>query len=676
MGEPVRDTASRGALNDGSAPSRLVLQDEVDRLRLSNQAGQSGCEPQGRAGRVKEEPRVIDLRENPLHKPERLTRAELENLQYLQGELLSLRKCQLHQEAEKNKAEGKPADSPAIILERLKKLETSLKQEYESGEYGINTRQLYGRMVAWIENQAIPDSLSNGVRYGVSSRLKLPPCSIRYGEERSSVWDLGLDTSIDKELLPSEADLNKLEAVSNWLTESAKSINTASLEQMMAQEIPNRGFPPGWLDRSGDNHEQKLQMCAERVGLAATAQYCLQAMDLLHRLGGKFPMDPPPGCDPASLERDKDGNVILEKIKLDLPDGLNPQSQSEKEKIDRLNSWVNKNIDLITQAEEQLKAACTGIAPPLSIREAQPEEGFGSVVVNADGKGKLSARTLPPGKDGEPATEGTRYNLTTNDYRVERDDKGNIKVTPTIQYWDVPFFSPHNVRKTAVTDPIDLSSRTYSPDAFVPVVRNGVLEMVQAKDLASIHDEDNKSQENSKTLRLVMDGVISAIMIGSGVGEAYGAAELLSARFGLGAIRTVAGLMGSIEGSAGANESSLVRNAMLARGVYFVGDSALHLHSLWKAWRAARGALSGAAEGADAAAEAGAEALSNAQKLANVIKAAGGLAIDLPMSYMIMSDFHRKRVNKALERHDPARGVLRSVDDMSHDNAVRLRAKQ
>lgn len=576
----------------------------------SSKRGQEGVKTL-QDSKSKESVQSLDL--NFKRPPEKRTVAEMENLNYLKEELLSFKQMQLLRLNQLDKENGKDEKSPEEVARELEAIRTAVSRETDALEFGINTRFLYREMVTWLQRDAIPTALKVQAELGVAGPM--PPFAFRIKGENAGQFDMELDTELDRTKLPTESDLDKLSAAGKWLTDEKKLI---------------------------EKTKRELHTLVEAV------QMGVQAMDFLHQAGGNFPLNLPPNCQ---VERDAEGNVS--KVNLDLPYPLSQKTPEDREKIKQLKDWHDRNMENIKQASKELLVASAG-QHLFSNLEFQAKGGSGIVKFQRDVNGNVSATTQAPAENDKQ--DGQKYNLITTDYSVKDLGNGKIEVTPSVQYWDVPRISPHNIWKTAVGEKVEMPKVTYSATDFVPVVKEGKTELVQAKDLAKFHADEADSQKSSLKKKLILDAVVSTALIGSGAYAAYAATSTLAA--GAGVLRAAFGLAGAMEGSAGAQEHTETRWAMHARHAYFAFDALHNAHKfssvVGRKLLGMAPAVGAGVEGAAATGEAvGAiKEMSRAETALKVGAAVTGLAIDMPMNYVVISDIWDSWEREAESRHN------------------------
>lgn len=510
----------------------------------------------------------------------RLNETELKNLLALQQQLLNLRGFELEHE-QKN---GKQVHSQQQIRSELERLKVGLEKDYRDQRFGVATCSAYQNCVRWLERNGISNQISaveqtdRSITDAGTTPFKLRvnfaqgplTGSISGGlapDKTPSSQEPPISTGLDPTKLPNERALGTLNETAKWLGRTEAILKDHATEK----KIRERGLPPAWNDRTGANPDVSQETGTNLIQLATRVQDYVKAMDQLHRIDGKFPFKLPPGC---TVDRDSEGKI--KNVTPDLPQDLRIHHPDNERKIEQLTKWLKEHGPQIADTYRKVRDVAVDRAPLLRYG-LEADSGY---VSTTDQK---HFRELPQTKPGEQKPPGQEYNVSSWDYQVKQLPDGRIEVTPIVQHLSAPTFAADLRGRTPIGPRFEHNelTRVYKPDELVPVQVNGCLRLVEAKNLAAVHDSDKQYQDSSGRVRAAVNTAVIGLMLYSGVGELYGA-------LGAGGALTEAATLGQVLPAAlrtGVAGSMLFDNEAIratdfgraiddARQVYFLADMA------------------------------------------------------------------------------------------------------
>ncbi|MBY0550543.1 MAG: hypothetical protein K2W95_24910 [Candidatus Obscuribacterales bacterium] len=597
---------------------------------------------------------VFDEALNPVDGAARrpLSGDDLKRAQYLQQTLTNL--VPVFFSADRT---GFDKMSDLQIKERLRQHEKETEQltkdltkEKADGVFGPATKLAYERYVAWLQ-AAVPatvvelDSLKLQLPSGTPISLETDRLGRASDPElyRALAADgqLALDLQLPTGKLPTDEQLNKLDAAYNWLARSAdavKSVRQKHQEDVINGIISDQGLPDGWKRRSGDNFETWVNSAENVVNLAVRTRNYIEAMQSLFKASrhADFPLEMPPGTTlvvrdsygkehkltevSSAVSRSVLKSGTLTKIKLDLPADLRQEEPGNKEKLERLRDWLHRVGDKVDQAVGELRSLNKN--KDAVIMFGDHEVANGKAVFNPKGEFVKIADAKYVPKGGEYLRD---FNLAGYSFDVEQindgPDAGKFRIKQYIQAEKAYWYSYQNIRQLGVEQvgkPMKVDEKIVGPDDFVPVRTGDKIELVMAKNLLMYKRVQQAWYYGEKGLAVTMDAAMLAsgvIEIGAAVRGARIAATSTHAALklstsgaawevGKGLVRV--GVAGAgILNNAGGRDFEAGRTINHLRGLYFLGDVSLGLACTgWQLFRAGKAA----------------EALSTADKVHTIIR--------------------------------------------------------
>lgn len=537
---------------------------------------------------------------------EKLAPEELGRLKYLQEQIAAMRREELCFDRQPG------VETPEQLEKLLQKEKEAMERELQTGVFGPESRFLYMHVLNWVAKQ----NGTQNMPLLISDRSGLETLPSLFLEVKAKEM-LGLSPY----KMPTEKDLDLIDQANLTYLERTK---PARIDENLADLIRKRELPETWKDRSGDA-EAKRDRATELTGLAALVQEYVKAVDFLNKAGANLQIDLPQG---ASLERDSSGNIS--KVNLDLPQSLDEKNTIEEK---RLRDWVEKNQDQLCKIQVEIDRSLV--------------EGF--LCVGAfESSGNVNVDEYD-----------ANFNYVTRDYLAEEKD-GKIHVTPSTSYWSVPFLSVHNLGKELVSTKSE-QTRVYEAGDLVPVLANGKMRLVQAKELGSLHEQELSSQSFWENLSLGADLALSTAMVCTGAAElavAYRGARYFSGALSAG--RMAVGAAITLE-NAGAKEYMFGRAASELRHLCFALDSGRALYDLGKG---SLTAASSSVAGAEATQGLGliGRSLAAAENTGKFIFAATGVPMSGLVIYGGTTKWAERLREKIYGKHDPFAGASRALD--------------
>ena len=574
--------------------------------------------------------------EDALDKLPKLTGDDQKRAQYLQDTLKNLVPVFMEPKLTEEQKKLKPDEQSTLVRNQMKEMREALQKEREAGVFGPASQEMYKQYVAWLQ-KAVPET----IRELDSLGLALPPGSpIPLDSDRQGRMidpqlykalaadeRLGLNLNLEPGKLPSDAQLDKLDAVYAWLGKSnevAAEYRGKQRDTMLNKLMDDNGLPQGWRKQPGENDSTWRNSAEEMVDLAIRTRNYVEAMQSLFKASrnADFPIELPRGTkltieDSSGKQHVIDANQLVDgatrsllkngtikEVKLDLPQDLRQEDPANREKIARLRDWLTAHGEKIDQAVSQLKKVQDN--PDSVIMFGDQEVANGKALFNAKGEfvQLVSGKYTP--KAGEKVED---MNLIGYDFQVEQikdgPDKGKYKITQTIQAEKAPWYAYQNIRAFGIEkigQPMKVDEKIISADDFVPVRNGSKIELVKAKNLESFKTMQQTWYYGEKALSITMDAamlVSGTIEVGAAIKgarlAAVGAEAALKLGFreaaweiGKGALRV--GVAGAgIFNNAGARSTEWGRTINTARGIYFLADIGLGLASTgWNLFRAGK----------------------------------------------------------------------------------------
>lgn len=587
-----------------------------------------------------------------VEKPVKLEGEDLKRAQFLQDTLKNLVPAYMEAKLTEEQQKLKPEERNDIIKKQMETLRDALKKEREEGVFGPATQEAYKQYVNWLQ-KAVPET----IRELDSLGLALPPGSpIPLDSDRqgraidpqlykalAADERLALQLKLEPGKLPTDAQLDKLDSVFNWLAkanESAADTRGKQRDSMLNKVMDENGLPQGWRKQPGDNPLTWRSSAEEMVDLAIRTRNYVEAMQSLFKASrnADFPIELPRGTkltveDSSGKRHEIDANQLVDssvrsilkngtikEVKLDLPQDLRQEDPANREKIARLREWLSTHGEKIDQAVGELAKLQKN--PDAVIMFGDQEVPNGKALLNAKGEfvALVSGKYTP--KAGERVED---MNLIGYDFQVEQitegENKGKYKITQTIQAEKAPWYAYQNIRAFGIDkvgQPMKVDEKIISADDFVPVRNGSKIELVKAKNLESFKNMQQTFYYGEKAIAITMDAamlVSGTIEVGAAIKgarlAAVGAEAALKMGFreaaweiGKGAVRV--GVAGAgIFNNAGARDTEWGRTVNTARGIYFLADIGLGLASTgWNLFRAGKAT----------------EALTSAEKVHTIIR--------------------------------------------------------
>ena len=494
----------------------------------------------------------------------------------------------------------------------VKRQKEEILAEQKKGEFGPASQKAYGQYLDWLQKATVP-----GVFAKLNDlNLAAPPGSPVVAQKGDT--DLralaaagrlpGDFLKIDRKKAPTLEEAQRIENALEWVQKSTNSINEvqgAQQDKRLDEIIHRQGLPLAWQYKEGGDKIAWRASAREMVDLAVRTTREVDAMDRLHRAGGRFALELPPG---AILKRDESGKIT--KVHLDLPQDLRQSDPRNEAKIERLRKWLDEKTPKIQQAVNELTKGQDNTSTAFSWGGTEVSS------VRDDGGKRLSAqglfdkddhllRVIDPRKikPGDIPAGGSVKDINLLDQRfdVTTLPNGDIQVNQTVQAEKVPWYGYQNLGAAHVGHEMEIGQQTFKPDDFVTVSNGGKLEVIPARDLQQWKQDQQLFYYGGKTISVAMD----IAMVASGtveVGAALKAGRLLAAGIETaGALSAKQALRTGMEGTAratmglaGLGNNAELRNTDLGEAIesirskYFLLDSARGLTQLSKLGSAAK----------------------------------------------------------------------------------------
>lgn len=608
--------------------------------------------PADAPARPVEAARPADAPARPQDRPGALQGDDAKRATYLQQTLFNMAPmfAQVKYTEEELKT-MKPEDRLNKAKKQIEEMQKELKDEQGPPPvFGPATQKYYQQYTEWLQ-RAVPET----VRELDSLKLAIPPGAPielpKDAEGRTMNPELYKALAADKELaldlqvkpgqLPTDAQLNKLDATFNWLARSNESANEARSRQrdaVVTRLIKENGLPEAWNKKPGDDPNSWRASAEEMVDLALRTRNYVEAMQSLYKASkdGDFPIDLPRGTklimeapggrekvitdqqlnDPSTRWLLKEGKI--KEVQLDLPADLRQENPANAEKIQRLRQWLNDNGDRIDKSVSRLKDYQAN--PDAIIMFGDSEVRNGKALMDKDGN---FVRLVDGRYQAKPGEQIKDCNLVGYDFQAEQvkdgPNAGKIRVTQTINAEHAPPWAYQNIRAFGVEKlgSMKVDEKFLDPDDFVPVRHGDKIEMIKAKNLASFRAAEEFAYYGEKGLSITMDVAMTAtglVEVGAALKGARIAASGAQAalrltateaawEIGKGTVRVGVGAAGLFN-NAGARDTNWGQTLNTARGIYFLGDVGLGLANTgWNLFRAGKAA----------------EAMTSAQKVHTII---------------------------------------------------------
>ncbi|MBX9687013.1 MAG: HEAT repeat domain-containing protein [Candidatus Obscuribacterales bacterium] len=523
----------------------------------------------------------------------------------------------------------KPQEKAERVRKAVEDLRAELAKEKEAGVFGPATQKAYEQYTNWLQ-KAVPatikelDSLQLSLPAGSPIELE----TNRYGRAmdpqlyKALANDnrLALELKVQPGSIPSEAQLDKLDAAFAWLAKSNESVadyRNKQRDDNIETLLRSNGLPREWQKQPGDDPTSWRNSAEEMIDLSVRTRNYIEAMQSLFKASKDrdFPLELPRGAQIVVEDKSGKTHVIkdnqlndyqsryllkegkIREVKLDLPKDLRQEEPANKEKITRLRNWLDKNGEQIDKALAKLKELDKN--PDAVIMYGDQEVKNGKALFNEKGEFLRVVKADYPKKPGEEIKD---MNLIGYDFQVEQikegKDAGKFRITQTIQAENAPWYAYQNIRALGIEKvgkPMKLDEKIIDADDFVPVRNGEKIELVKAKNLQSFKDMQKLHYYGEKTLAITMD----VAMVATGSIEVAGA--IRGARIAATAVQLTAreagwtaakglvrvGVGGSgLFSNAGARDHEWGRTLNTARGIYFLGDIGLGLAS--SGWRAVK----------------------------------------------------------------------------------------
>lgn len=495
-----------------------------------------------------------------------LTGEVLENANYLQTQMLRLLPTLVR---------AVPGNEAA--QRNLRELEQKLRKEQSDHVFGEASKETYGKLVDWLQGSLAGRVMAlerMGLPIPPGVPLSLPTDSDQRSRDPQLFMSqvaaglVPVNLGLDRSRLPTTADADKIEQTLAWLGRSTEVINTSRAQftdQQLEQEMRRRGLQ-GWLDRMGATPEEWRSSATRLIDLTTKVENYVAAMDSLHRENPSFPFVLPPG---ASVKREggRESGKIVE-LTLDLPRDVRQDHPGNRERIERLQRWLNTHGERTDRTLDAVKRATEN--PDRMLMWGDVE------VQNAQARFDSSGNFVGIARRGDAARPGENLrdcNLVEHRFSAQtrNDEHGQPKVyvRHEIQAQQVPWWGYQNWVWDNVGDKLQMPEVAYSPDEFVPIRNGDRVELIQAKNLEHYINTRKLIHHGEKTLVAAMD----AAMLVTGMGEIAGvvkACKLASLT------RVVAGGTGVLN-NAGARDTELGQTINNTRGIYFLSDVGLGL---------------------------------------------------------------------------------------------------
>lgn len=649
--------------------SKTDLQTESENLRESNTVTDS------KEDTSKELVPALEIVED---KP--LTGEEKERAGFVQDQVISLYK------ATQPRPEGQTDEE---YDKHVKEKIEAIKKEKEEGIYGPATKEAFKNTVTWLENQAIPGSIAELHRLELpipaNSPLNLSEArhnriiSVDLFKEMAANGLLKPDLKIKTDEVPGDTELDKFSDSLVWLKEVDKRATTARNEQMdrvLENDIKRLISDPekqqAWLDRRDSKPEEWRRAAIDAVDLATRVKNYTEAMDSLNRAGKRFGFSPPPGSEIVRDDKDR-----ITQVKLDLPKDLRLDHPENAKKIGQLEKWMKDHGEEVDQAIKDLIKL-----------ESEPdrllfwgEVDMPTTAVKLDQNGKISDFIEPGNETGqEPHINLVDLEFDAID-TTDKDGNPKVVVSNDVQYKNSKWYNYLNLGAEAVGKEINVPSREYNPDDWVPVRNGGKVEIMKAKDLASWKLRRQTFHYGEKVLIATLDAsmlVTGTIAVGGAVKAARAGQLVISQALkqgAKGALRATVGASGIVNNAYFQN-TDMGRKVQMARGAYFIGEAAIGLGAGgWRLAKSFRGASETASAGKTAAAIVDSQIKTT--KWANRIYKPSEFAASAtmyPFAGIIGMDIHHQLDSLGeIGRNDPTRAAINQAKDGRGDHAPEVK---
>ena len=677
-GESKVATATEAAIEDktktGNDAATDSLQKESVEIRETETEKTDLKEPETESSIVPDL-EIVDSEKAEVKMEEKpLTAAEKRATNFLQQQIINVFSI----------AQPRPENmSDEDYKEHVRQGVEKVQAEKDAGVFGPATQEAYKNTVTWLEKQAVPGAITELTRLQLplpsGTPLALPPdipgrvISLDLYKQMVDNGRLTPDLKLDTTKVPSDLELEKIDDTMRWLKEvdtraleAREEQQDSLLEQEIKRLLPDEAKQKQWLDRKGSDPKEWRAAAIEAVDLATRVRNYVEAMDSLNRAGHRFNFEAPPGSE---IVRDDKGRIT--HVKLDLPKDLRLDHPANKQKMENLRQWMQEHGEEVDQALKELIKLEQDPDRLLFWGEIDMPEGR----VRLDNKGDISDFVAKEDVNGSEKY----YNLADLEFDVKEvegeDGKKKIVITNDVQYKYSNWYNYLNIGADHVGNEINVESREYDPEDWVPVRNGGKVEIMKARDLASWRTRQQVFHYGEKALIATLDTamlVTGTIQVGAAVKAARAGQILIgqAVKQSLkGGLRATVGASGIVNNAYFQN-TEYGQNIQMARGLYFVGDAALGLGA--GGWRLARN-LTGGAEAAKAgqSVEALVEAQIKGSKWLNRINTPaefGAKMTELPFALIIGQDiYHQVESMSEIGRNDPTRAALRQGLDGQGD---------
>lgn len=412
----------------------------------------------------------LQSRDSQPEKPTRLEGEDSKRVQYLQDTLIALIAFYGSRQGDAGRV-STPTEQQRALLQT----------ERSEGIIGSATREAYKKYIDWLE-MVVPAT----IRELDSMLVSLPPgCPLQlpadqYDRASSpqfyhaliSEGKLKFQLQFDSGKLPTDSQLDQLDAAYRWLGLCNQAMSQARLQQRertVEQLIRHYDLPLGWHKRPDDEITTYVVSAEEMVDLALRVRNYVEAMHSLFKASRNddFPMELPSG---TTLVVETSGGILknitdhqlndpairailksctIKQVKFDLPTDLRQQSVSNANKIARLREWLTTNGGRVDQAVGELVQLNRN--PDAVLMYGDQEVRDGKALFNQNNEFVALVTDKYRAKPGETVRDA---NLVGYDFQVEEIStgplKGKFRISQTITAEQAPWYAYQNLRALGV----------------------------------------------------------------------------------------------------------------------------------------------------------------------------------------------------------------------------------